>query len=141
MNLISSCPGYYVVTIFRCRFFRIGSNFRKIVRYLLYLVYILETLFELIKNQFRIIWGWITWRCLESIAQMKLCGAKNSVYNHDKMILCLVATHTSIFNTHQVRNFLIKSTRGSFFVSFVSFYKQTFLTTFIWFSFIYQYKC
>ena len=38
------------------------SNFRKIVLYLLYFVCILEILFELIKSQFRIIWGQTTFQ-------------------------------------------------------------------------------
>ena len=42
----------------RCHFNKNGSNFKKIVLYLLYFVCILEIFFQLIKNQFRIIWGW-----------------------------------------------------------------------------------
>ena len=45
------------------------------------------------------------------------------------MILCLPDEDASIFNTRG-RLFFIKSSREAFFVSFVSFYQQTFLATF-----------
>ena len=48
---------------------------------------------------------------------------------HDKISLCLAATHVSTFNT-LVALFLIKSERETFFVLFVNFYQQTFLVTF-----------
>ena len=48
---------------------------------------------------------------------------------HGKMILCSAAAHTSILTPRQ-SFFLIKSECEAFFVSFVSFYQQIFLTTF-----------
>ena len=49
---------------------------------------------------------------------------------HDKMILCLAAAHASIFNTPLQVFFFIKSVREDFFVSFVSFYQQSFSAAF-----------
>ena len=47
----------------------------------------------------------------------------------DKMILCLTATHSSIFNTLR-QAFFIKSAHEAFFASFTNFYPQLFLATF-----------
>ena len=46
------------------------------------------------------------------------------------MILCLVAKQVSIFNAPRQAVFFIKPAREAFFVSFISFYQQTFLATF-----------
>ena len=54
---------------------------------------------------------------------------KHMALDHDKMILCLVATHASVFNT-LLRPFLINSTREAFFVSLASFYQKILLATF-----------
>ena len=51
------------------------------------------------------------------------------ILGHDKMVLCLAATHAFIFNTMRQALF-IESPCEFFFVSFVSFCQQTFLATF-----------
>ena len=57
----------------------------------------------------------------------------NTFYGHDKMILCLVIAHVSIFNPW-CQAFLWSL--EAFFVSFVSFCKQTFSQLSVWLSFI-----
>ena len=57
---------------------------------------------------------------LESIVSM--------FQDHDKMMLCLAATHTYIFNTPHIVFF--KLAREAFFVSFLNFYQQTISVTF-----------
>ena len=49
---------------------------------------------------------------------------------HDKMISCLAAVRTSIYNTPHRAFFFIKSACEAFFVTSVRFYQQTFLATF-----------
>ena len=75
----------------------------------------------------------IKWDKVFKNGPSKICGRQllKNLRRHGllkQLILCLAAAHTSIFTMSGL--FLIKLVLEVFFVSFVSFYQQTFLSAF-----------